>query len=70
VTQIVQERGGKSLGPGFVVESLVDRQLVATGVDSMLKRLHDVCGPDGVRKARMLCAREHQRGEPQLSNPP
>ena len=64
----MQERRGEPLRPRLVVEPLIRGELVAARVDAMLKRLHDVCGADRMRKARVLCSGEHEGGKPKLPN--
>ena len=66
MAQVVQQRRGKRFSPRRVVEPLVRGELVTAGVDSAKKRLHDVGRANRVRKARVLRAREDERGEPEL----
>jgi hypothetical protein len=54
VPEVVEQRGSQAVCACFVVESLRGGQLVAAGVDSVLKRLHDVRRSHRVSEARMF----------------
>ena len=68
VTKVVEQRGGEPVAPGFLIQALFGREVVAACVDPALERLHDVSGSDRMGETRVLRTGKHERGEAKLPN--
>jgi hypothetical protein len=70
VTNIVEEGGRDRVAGALAGHPLPERELAVDLAEPGEQESHHVSGPERVRETRVLRARERERGQPELADPP